>query len=70
MLNLAEIRKKKNIKQLELAVITGLSQTGVNYLEHKDIMKAQFGTVLKVSKALDIDLNQFKEYVTIREIKN
>jgi len=63
MKKIAEIRKKQGIKQYELAFKSGMSTQGINYLEKGDIMKANFGTMVKIAKVLDIDLNLFKDDV-------
>ncbi len=51
------------IKQYELAFKTGMSIQGINYLEKNDILKANFGNILRVAKVLDIDLNKLKEEI-------
>jgi len=63
MINISKIRKKMGIKQYELAFKTGMSIQGINYLEKNDILKANFGNILRVAKVLDIDLNKLKEEI-------
>lgn len=63
--NIKTIRKKKNLTQEELAEISDLSISYVKQIEScRDYKNITLTTMLKISKALDISINDlFKEKI-------
>ena len=57
---LAEWRKRKGFNQTELAKKVDVSRPTIARYEAKGFASAQFETVLKILKALDIKLDQLE----------
>jgi transcriptional regulator with XRE-family HTH domain len=67
MIDLKKLRKQRGMSQFNCAVLADMTVQGLCYLESKNIMKANFGTIVKLAKVLDFDLNEFKKDVQTYE---
>ncbi len=61
MLNLKEIRTKKNMTQVELSEASGVAQTTISEIERGAIVDPGIETVKKLAKALNIKIEKLIE---------
>lgn len=63
MSNLKKIREEKNVTQIKLAEVSGVSLRMIQYYEQgvKDINKAQGITLYKISQALECKIEDILE---------
>ena len=53
-----ELRESKGISQYRLAELTGINRSTINRYENGSIQKISFDNLLKICKALDIDIKE------------
>lgn len=58
MANLKRIRKEKNMTQLDVAVACGMEENAFQKLESARNANPTIKTLLKICRALDIDLSE------------
>ena len=51
-----ELRESKGISQYRLAELTGINRSTINRYENGSIQKISFDNLLKICKALEIDI--------------
>jgi DNA-binding helix-turn-helix protein len=58
-----EIRDKKGISQLKLSSISGVCKSNIGAIEIGVIKKPSFIDILRISKALEVDINELYEEI-------
>ena len=53
-----ELRESKGISQYRLAELTGINRSTINRYENGSIQKISFDNLLKICKALEIDIKE------------
>lgn len=56
-----EIREKKGISQLKLSAISGVCKSNIGAIEIGTIKKPSFIDILRLSKALEVDMRELYE---------
>ena len=62
-----ELLNKKKITRYKLCKITGISSGGLTDLLNKKVKNPRIDTLLKISKALDLDDHEFAELCGYRK---
>lgn len=68
-IRLSEILKERNMRQIELAKRTGLSENAISDLTANAVRQIRLDTLAKICDALDIQLSDLLDYTPDRERK-